>query len=119
MANFQVLYAEDEYTNRKLLEIQLGKAGITCDLATDGNQVLDKIHDNKYEIIILDQYMPGLNGDELAKHIHQEYPELPLFAITSDDSETENLRAAGFLEVFVKPLRGNDYIELLRKYLKS
>jgi len=117
MAKFQVLYAEDEFTNRKLLEIQLTKNGITCDLASDGLQALSKIQTNTYDIVILDQYMPGMNGDVLASEIRKIHPHIPILAITSDDSETEHLHKSGFLEVFIKPLRGTDYIQTLRKYL--
>lgn len=119
MDNFQVLYAEDEFTNRKLIEIQLGKAGISCDLASDGHQALLKFRENTYDVVILDQYMPGYNGDELARIILEEKPDTPLFAITSDDSEADKLRDAGFKEVFIKPLRTGEYIDQIRKYLRQ
>ena len=119
MAKFQVLYAEDEFTNRKLLEIHLSKSGISCDLASDGLQALQKVGENEYEVIILDQYMPGMNGDVLARKISQTHPQIPLIAITSDDAELDNLRSAGFREVFIKPLRSKDYIDVIRQYLKK
>jgi two-component system response regulator ResD len=117
MAEYQVLYAEDEFTNRKLLEIQLGKSGISCDLASDGTSAYQKFQENQYQVIILDQYMPGMNGDVLARLIRETKPDIPLIAITSDDAETENLKKAGFSEVFIKPLRNKEYIEVIRKYL--
>lgn len=119
MAKYQVLYAEDEFTNRKLIEIQLAKAGISCDLASDGHQAMTKFKENSYDVIILDQYMPGYNGDELAKLFLESKPDIPLIAITSDDSEVDNLRSAGFQEIFIKPLRSSDYIELIKKYLNK
>lgn len=118
MPRFDILYAEDEFTNRKLLEIQLGKAGLSCDLAADGLQALQKVQDNDYAVVILDQYMPGMNGDDLAREIMKTKPELPLLAITSDDSEAGHLRSSGFREVFIKPLRGTDYIDIIKSYMK-
>jgi CheY-like chemotaxis protein len=117
MGTPEVLYAEDEFTNRKLVEIHLQKSGIKCDLASDGLQALEKVREHQYDLIILDQYMPGLNGDELAERIRELYPQIPLIAITSDDAEIDNLKDAGFLEVFIKPLRGKDYIEVIKQYL--
>ena len=117
MADYQVLYAEDEFTNRKLLEIQLGKSGISCDLASDGITAFQKFQENHYQVIILDQYMPGMNGDVLARRIREINNDIPIIAITSDDAEIENLRQAGFCEVFIKPLRNKEYIEVIRKYL--
>ena len=118
MARFDILYAEDEFTNRKFLEIQVTKSGMTCDCAVDGIQALEKLHANQYSVVILDQYMPGLNGDDLAREIRKFAPELPLLAITSDDTEVTHLKDAGFREVFIKPLRGTDYLETIRSYIK-
>ncbi len=119
MADYQVLYAEDEFTNRKLLEIQLGKSGISCDLASDGTTALHKFLENNYQVIILDQYMPGMNGDVLAGRIREVNATIPLIAITSDDAEIDKLKKAGFCEVFIKPLRNKDYIEVIQKYLNG
>jgi len=112
-----VLYAEDEFTNRKLLEIRLHNNGINCDLANDGLEAFDRFQKKKYDLIILDQYMPGLNGDQVARKIRKISKDIPLIAITSDDDEIANLRDAGFNEVFIKPLRGQKYMEIIFKYI--
>lgn len=117
MAEKRVLYAEDEFTNRKLLEIKLKNHGISCDLAQDGLKALELFQKNEYDLIILDQYMPGLNGDQVARKIREQRPELPLIAITSDDGEIQRLNEAGFNEVFIKPLRGQHYIDSIKNYL--
>ncbi|KGE71852.1 response regulator [Spirochaeta lutea] len=117
MANQRVLYAEDEVTNRRLLQIQLQRNGITCDLASDGIQALELYRNESYGVIILDQYMPGMNGDQVAREILRDNPEAVLIAITSDDSELQSLEQAGFREVFIKPLRGKEYIEIIKSYL--
>jgi CheY-like chemotaxis protein len=115
----EILYAEDEFTNRRLIEIHLSRANISCDLAADGTEAWEMIRHNNYRLIILDQYMPGMNGDELARKIRESNPEIPLIAITSDDTEVSMLKSAGFSEVFIKPLRGRDYIDTIVKYLEA
>lgn len=115
----RVLYAEDEFTNRKLLQIKLKNLGVQCDLAQDGKQAFQMFEQNTYELIILDQYMPGMNGDEVAKKIRAVNDSIPLIAITSDDREVENLKASGFNEIFIKPLRGNSYINVINHYLQK
>ena len=112
-----VLYAEDEFTNRKLLQIKLKNLGVTCDLAQDGVQAFEMYEQNPYSLVILDQYMPGMNGDEVARKIREKNREIPLIAITSDDREVEKLKKAGFNEIFIKPLRGNSYINIIYSYL--
>ena len=113
----KVLYGEDEFTNRKLMEIQLKNENITCDLAEDGIEAVARFKREPYDLVILDQYMPGMNGDEVARLIHELAPTVPLIAITSDDGEIEKLRNAGFLEIFIKPLRGKNHIEIIKRYL--
>jgi CheY-like chemotaxis protein len=112
----KVLYAEDEYTNRKLLEILLQREGIDCDLAADGVSALDMFQHNTYAVVILDHYMPGLNGAEVAREIRAIDGSVPLIALTSDDSQVPVLEKAGFDRIFLKPLRGNDYIGAIASY---
>ena len=122
----RVLYAEDEYTNRKLMEYKLKREGIECDLAADGVDALkifEKAHvgtniPSTYGLVILDQYMPGLNGDELARKIRKIDEKVPLVAITSDESQITVLEEAGIDKVLIKPLRGVDYIGVIKGFLE-
>ncbi len=114
----KVLYAEDEYTNRKLMELLLERNGIGCDLAEDGVAALELFKQNEYALVLLDQYMPGLMGSEVARIIRSEGSGVPLIAITSDDSQVPALKEAGFDLVFLKPMRGAEYIETIMSYLK-
>lgn len=113
----RVLYAEDEYANRKLLQFQLNREGIECDTAIDGVQALAMFQKGEYSLVILDQYMPGMNGSEVAEKIRLTSPTIPLIAITSDDSQVPVLSRAGFDRIFLKPLRGDDYIAAIISYL--
>lgn len=114
----RVLYAEDEFTNRKIMEIQCRKFGVECILAEDGLKALELCRRDRYDLVILDQYMPGLNGDEVAREIRKQSADLPMVAITSDDECITRLRSSGFDAVFVKPLRAGDYKVLLETYIK-
>lgn len=113
----KVLYAEDEFTNRKLIEIRLKGIGLKCDLAQDGVTALEMSRRDAYDLIILDQYMPGMNGDAVAREIRKNDKDVPLIAITSDDGEIEKLKSAGFNEIFIKPLRGTSYLQVIQSYL--
>ena len=115
----KVLYAEDEYTNRKLLELMLRREGVECDLASDGDIALRMFHKNSYSVVVLDQCMPGKNGDEVAREIRSEDSSIPLIAITSDDSQIPLLENAGFDKIFIKPLRGVDYVGTILSYIRA
>ena len=112
----KILYAEDECTNRKLLRMLLNREGIDCDLAPDGISALDLFQRNHYSAVILDQYMPGMNGDEVAREIRAIDESVPLIALISDDSQVPALMKAGFDRVFIKPLRGTEYVDTIASY---
>lgn len=115
----KVLYAEDEYANRKLIELLLDKRGVQCDIAEDGWSAFEMFKQNEYALVLLDQYMPGLLGSEVARKIREEGSTVPLIAITSDDSQLPVLEEAGFNKVFIKPLRGVDYLKTIMSYLEE
>ena len=115
----KVLYAEDEYTNRKLIQIHLEKEGIDCVLASDGHEALIKFEDGHFDMVILDYYMPEMNGDQVAIAIRHENREIPIIVITSDDRETEYLRSCGVNEIIIKPLQGYEPIRKILDYLRD
>ncbi|QEN09946.1 response regulator [Oceanispirochaeta crateris] len=114
----KVLYAEDEFTNRKILEIICGKLNYQCILAEDGLQALELYRKESPDLVILDQYMPGYNGDIVAEKIRQKDRHTPLVAITSDDEAVPLLKETGFDRVLVKPVKNKDYESLLNTYLE-
>ncbi|MDC7222798.1 MAG: response regulator [Spirochaetales bacterium] len=109
----KILYAEDEFTNRKIMEVQCRKAGVECCLAEDGREALNFMKQEEFDVIILDQYMPGLNGDVLIKEARILGITTPLIAITSDDSMIDHLKSCGFDDVYIKPLRSGDYNDII------
>jgi len=107
--SFRLLYAEDEFTNRKIMEIQCKKRDISCHIVESGEEVLARDDLSDFDLIVLDQYMPGINGDKLAEEIENRGIKTPLVAITSDDTMVPHLLDKGFTEVLIKPLREKDY----------
>jgi len=113
----KILYAEDDWANRKLLETKLEQAGFECDTAENGEMALQMYSENKYDLVVLDQYMPHLDGENVAIEIRKSSSDIPLIAITSDDSLRTHLIETGFNEVIIKPLRGHFAVDLIKSYL--
>ena len=116
MSKKRVLYAEDDLVNRKLLEIKLERDGYECDAVENGSLALQMYADNKYDLVVLDQYMPELDGEEVAAEIRRLSSDIPIIAITSDDLLRTHLLETGFNEVIVKPLHGDEAIDLIKSY---
>ena len=113
----RVLYAEDELSNRMVMQLALRDLDVRLDLAEDGNQALALCEANDYDLILLDQYMPGKNGDQVARALTERGVRTPLVAITSDDTWVSALQGMGYADVFIKPLTGSGFLERIRELL--
>jgi len=115
----RVLYAEDDFTNRKLLEIKLSKAGIEILCVEDGLKAWETLEsDTKgFDLLIVDQDMPRLSGMELCRKVREKGLNLSVICLTSDDSKEVEFLEAGFDQVIIKPLLDDSYLEVINRYL--
>jgi DNA-binding NarL/FixJ family response regulator len=68
-----------------------------CDEAADGQEAMDKFDKNKFDVIVLDFQMPGMNGLDTAKQIASRSPDTPILMVTLHHSNqlAEEARKAG------------------------
>lgn len=94
-ADPRVLIVDDLETNRNLFYRQLSRRGFRPELATDGEEALKMIGRKKYDIVLLDIMMPGLNGVDVLKAIRAEHDpaSLPVIMVTAR-GESEGIVAA-------------------------
>lgn len=109
----QVLYAEDEFTNRKLMEHYLKKLSLDVCVVCDGLQGREAVDSQHFDLILLDLYMPGVDGFTLAQEISKKWPTVPLVAVTSDDDEASRALDFGFSHVLIKPFSYSDIQNLV------
>ncbi|CAO3437440.1 ATP-binding protein [Azospirillum doebereinerae] len=108
-----VLCAEDNPTNRFVLERVLRRLGIVHDLAADGAEALAMLRRDRHGLVLTDLHMPVLDGYGLARAIRdREAAEgaaaaLPIVALSADvvRGTAEDCRAAGMAEHLTKPIR--------------
>jgi len=109
---FTMLIAEDNQMNQKLIMRMLNKLGYQPDLANDGLEVLEKLGNKKYDIILMDIQMPNIDGLEAAKLIRKKYGAKPvIIALTANafSEDKDNCFTAGMDGYLSKPIN----IELL------
>ncbi|MFW6044425.1 MAG: PAS domain S-box protein [Planctomycetota bacterium] len=80
--SFDVLVAEDEPTQRGLLEEMLSILTHNVDLAEDGDTALQLLREKKYDLLITDRAMPGMSGDALAQTASEIASEMPVIMVT-------------------------------------
>lgn len=110
-----VLYAEDEPQLRALTEETLRLVVGNVYLAANGHEALELFENHRIDVIILDIYMDGMNGLDLAKSIRSKNPKVPI-AIVSGSVETSDLLEAcklNLIEYIRKPIEFNVLIKIL------
>ena len=83
----RVLVADDNRTNRLILEQMLKSAGYGVDVASDGEQALEHLTTGRYRAAVLDLHMPGLDGISLLRRYRQSQPlgqRIPIVMLTAD-----------------------------------
>lgn len=109
----RVLMIEDDEKLRSAYQSILQDEGYTVEIATTGNQALDKAEKTEFHLVILDVKLPDIMGDDVAKGIRARDEKVPIIMITGYPTIQESIDALelGIHEILIKPV-GID--ELLR-----
>ncbi len=119
-----VLVAEDNVINQKLIKRTLEDLGLTVTLANNGLEAFEKRKNGEFDLIFMDIQMPVLDGLEATQEIldfEEDYDQrhVPIVALTANalKGDRERFMAAGMDEYTTKPLVRSDIISLLNNFL--
>lgn len=103
----RILVADDSETIRALLQTALESAGYDVDLAKDGLSAYQQGSEGEYDLIILDQLMPGLLGLDVVSRWHEEGIEVPVLMLTGVDDDRTAVESfdRGVVDYVRKPFR--------------
>jgi CheY-like chemotaxis protein len=119
--SIKVLWADDEIDLLKPHIIFLEQKGYEVSTANSGDEALDLIMANNYDIVFLDENMPGLSGLETLTRIKSKEPRLPVVMITKSEEETIMNEAIGsnISDYLIKPVNPNQILLSLKKNLEN
>ncbi len=119
-----VLVAEDNIINQKLIKRTLEDLGLTVTIANNGLEAFQKRKDGNFDLIFMDIQMPFLDGVEATNEIldyESDYnqPHVPVLALTANalKGDRERFLEAGLDEYTTKPLVRSEIISLLNHFL--
>ncbi len=120
----RILIADDYELNRRLLQKLLAPKNYYIQTAVHGEDALEKLRHNSFDVLLVDIEMPKLSGLEVARIIRSgEHPDLdaniPIIAITGHESEDElnDMKASGIDAVYIKPFDQEKLFTLLEEGL--
>ncbi len=120
MLKNKILWIDDEVDLLKPHIIFLEKKGYITQPCTNGNDAIDLIVKNKYDLILLDENMPGLSGIETLKKIKKIQNNLPVVMVTKNEEEYLMEEAIGskIADYIIKPVKPMQIVMTLKKILQ-
>jgi CheY-like chemotaxis protein len=116
-----ILVAENEATNRHLMEQILRIAGYDTLTATNGREALEMLETGHADLVLVDISMPVLDGYQMLALLQEQpvYATLPVVAVTAHATPEDRQRAlrSGFTEYLTKPFRPRDLLRLVERLL--
>ena len=117
MTNGRLLWVDDEIDLLKAYMIFLRGKGYDVATASNGTDAIDLCRENDYDLILLDENMPGLSGLETLAHIKEIRPAVPVVMVTKNEAEDLMNQAIGakIADYLIKPVNPNQILMALKK----
>ncbi|MDP1913345.1 response regulator [Brevundimonas sp.] len=120
-ARSRILVVDDEHDNRRLLESVLVKAGHEITMAENGETALTLVQVGRFDLVLLDVMMPGMDGIKVCRTIREDFelPLLPVVLVTalSDRESRTRGKAAGADEYLTRPVHHDELLARVRSLL--
>ena len=119
---YKVLAADDEFWSRENIRSLISWEEYSLEFlepACDGEEVLERIPEEKPDIILTDINMPFLSGLELLERLQKEYPDIITIAISGYDDfdKVKGVFVSGGLDYLLKPVGKEELVKVLTKAL--
>lgn len=121
MRKIRILWTDDEIEILQPHIIFLTEKGYEVETCTNGNDTVDLVRTNNYDIIFLDEHMPGMSGIDTLKLIKQIRPAVPVVMITKSEEEDimDDAIGAHIADYLIKPVKPKQILLCLKKNTDS
>lgn len=121
MEKVRILWADDEIDMLRPHIIFLEQKGYEVETINNGNEALDMVRSRPYDIIFLDENMPGLTGIETLEKIKQWLPSIPVVMITKSEEERimEDAIGSKIADYLIKPVKPSQILLSLKRNLEN
>ncbi len=119
--SLRILLAEDVVVNQKVALLILKQMGYEADIANNGVEVLEALHRQPYDVVLMDLQMPEMDGLTAARNIQASWPpetQPHIIALTANamQGDREKCLEAGMHDYVSKPIRSEDLKAALDRY---
>ncbi|NJN56954.1 MAG: response regulator [Leptolyngbyaceae cyanobacterium SL_5_9] len=116
----RILLAEDHLVNQKVALLMLERMGYRADVAANGLEVLQALHRQPYDLVLMDVQMPDMDGLEASRQIYQQWsadsrPRIVAMTANAMQGDREECLAAGMDDYISKPIHPEELKAALGK----
>ena len=116
----RILLVEDNYEISEAMTFFCGaKKDIDCEVINDGQKGLERIRNEKFDLILLDLAMPEFSGKDVIQSFTKNQlieKNIVIFTASSDPVVLEQMKKSGVKEIFKKPFSLEQLTKLIEKY---
>src|SRR5512133_1269762 len=119
MRKTRILWTDDEVEALRPHILFLEEKGYEIDTCSNGNDTIDLVRQNRYDLIFLDENMPGLSGIETLKLIKDVRTDIPVVMVTKSEEEDlmETAIGAEIADYLIKPVKPKQLLLAIKKIL--
>ena len=119
MRKIRILWTDDEVEALKPHIFFLEEKGYAIDTCSNGTDTVDLVRQNSYDLIFLDENMPGLSGIETLRQIREIRTDIPVVMITKSEEEDIMEAAIGseIADYLIKPVKPNQVLLAIKRIL--
>ncbi|VAW28065.1 Response regulator [hydrothermal vent metagenome] len=121
MNKTRILWADDEIVMLKPHIIFLEEKGFDVVAVNSGSEALELVMEENFDIIFLDEQMPGLSGIEVLEKIKEIQPNIPVVMITKSEEESimEDAIGSNIADYLIKPVKPSQILLSLKRNLEN
>ncbi len=116
----EILIADSNVKSRDIIKGLLKDTKMFITTASTGEEALEKIKFGNYNVVLLDYFMPDIDGEDLITRIKEDNPKLPVYALSSVSTEDEDFYIAkGYAGLMLKPLDSEVLEKTILKHIPN
>ncbi|WP_227658656.1 ATP-binding protein [Flavobacterium haoranii] len=114
-----ILLVEDNKINQMITKKMLEKKGMECTVLENGEDAIENLKENQYDLVLMDVHLPGINGTEATAIIRKFDSKTPIIALTaiSLNENREMLLSFGMNDVITKPFIPEEFYNTISNHL--
>ena len=119
LLNKKILLVEDNKISQMISKKMLERKGINCTIIDCGEDAIEIAKNNKFDLILMDVHLPGINGTIATQEIRIFDPTTPIIALTaiSLNENRDMLLSFGMNDVITKPFIPEEFYTVIAEYI--